>query len=81
MTTMTMHPIINTEYQTALLPVAICPGGMKLRMKASNDPAKPTTPSSHIRPLPFPSLNGRGASFILYLKTIAAANMSMYMIR
>ena len=74
---MTIHPIINTEYHTALLPVAICPGGMKLRMNASNEPANPTTPSSHIRPLPLPSLNGRGVSFILYLKTIAAANMKI----
>ena len=76
-----MQPIIKTEYQTVLLPVAIWPGGMKLRTNARSEPANPTTPSSHISPLPLPSLNGRGVSFILYLRTIAAANMSMYMIR
>ena len=80
-TTITMHPTTRTEYQTVLLPVWICPGGMKLRMNASNEPANPTTPITHIRPLPFPSLNGRGVSFILYRSTIAAANMSMYIMR
>ena len=64
-TTITMHPIIRTEYQTALLPVWIWPGGMKLNTKARSDPAKPTVPMIHIKALPLPSLNGRWASFIL----------------
>ena len=32
---MMTQPAISTVYQTALLPVAICPGGMKLRANAS----------------------------------------------
>ena len=81
MTTMTMQPIISTEYHTELLPVSICPGGMKLRMNASREPQKPTPPIIHIKVLPLPIRNGLVASFILYLKAIAAANISIYMIR
>ena len=78
---MTMQPAINTEYHTAGLPVWICPGGMKLRTKASNEPPNPTPPIIHIRIFPFPSLKGLSADFILYRRVIAAANISMYMIR
>ena len=81
MTTIIIQPATSTVYHTALLPVSICPGGMKLRTKASKDPANPTVPITHIRALPLPIRNGRGLSFILYLKTIAAANISMYIIR
>ena len=47
-----MAPIISTENQTVLLPVEIWLGGMKLRIKASNDPQKPRPPTNHIKPLP-----------------------------
>lgn len=51
--TTTTHPIANTEYHTALLPVAIWAGGMKLRIKASNEPQNPTPLTSHIIQFPF----------------------------
>ena len=41
-TTITMQPMTRTEYHTALLPVSIWPGGMKLRTKARSEPQKPT---------------------------------------
>ena len=47
-------------------PTAICPGGMKLRMNANNEPRKPNPPMSHIRPFPLlPMRNGRATSFRL----------------
>ena len=64
-TTITMHPIISTEYQTVLLPVSICPGGMKLRIKARSEPQNPVAAIIHISALPLPNLKGRGADFIL----------------
>ena len=65
-TTTMMAPIINTENQTVLLPVDIWLGGMKLRMKASNEPQNPRPPTNHIRPLPdLPIRNGRLSFFIL----------------
>ena len=64
--TKTMQPIIITLNQTVLLPVDIWLGGMKLKMKASNEPKKPTPPTIHIRELPFlPILKARGASFMI----------------
>lgn len=80
-TTMTTQPIISTEYHTVLLPVFIWLGGMKLKTNAKSEPPKPTNPMIHIRRLPLPRRKGRGADFILYLNTMAAANISMYIIR
>ena len=53
-TTTMIAPIINTENQTVLLPVEIWLGGIKLRMKASNEPfhwevqAQPATASPSV---------------------------------
>ena len=62
---MITHPEISTEYHTDELPVAICPGGMKLSTNARSEPANPVEPSIHISAFPFPSLNGLGVVLIL----------------
>ena len=81
-TTTMIAPIINTENQTVLLPVEIWLGGIKLRMKASNEPQKPRPPTNHIKPLPdLPIRNGRFSFFILYRNAIAPENINRYIIR
>lgn len=56
----TTHPVISTAYQTVLLPVDICAGGIKLNTKASSEPRNPSPATIHISRLPFfPMLNGR----------------------
>ena len=79
--TTTTQPIISTENHTVLLPVEIWLGGTKLSTNASRAPQKPRQPRNHISPLPLPRRNGRSVFFILYRRTMAAENMSMYMIR
>ena len=64
--TKTIHPPNITPYHTALLPVEICPGGIKLNTKANKEPKKPTPAIIHIKKLPFlPIRKSRGASFIM----------------
>ena len=75
-------PTISTPYHTPVLPTDICDGGIKLSTKAKSEPQNPKPPSSHIRALPLaPKRKGRSSFGYLYLRVIAAANISIYIIR
>ena len=76
----TNAPPNSTEYQTVVLPVAICAGGIKLNTNANNEPKNPTPAIIHIVVLP-PRRNGRSFCERRQRRMIAETNISIYITR